>query len=245
MNNQTVAPTARADRVLARPVLITDGDKGGVGKSFLARLLVFLIESQGWRWKGIDLDSRNGHLQRYHKDHDVLRLEWTDPASWNAAYEFLIDAESEDFVVIDLPAQTGTIIADELPRLMATARSQGRPVYRLWLMSPGFDSVNLLNETFGLIDASSTIVVLNLKDARRDQFDLWNGSRLRANLLAGGGLELVMPRLPFGVSEVIEEKNLPFHQAVAMVPQPWLKFDIEGYLELFTSEFNELTERCS
>lgn len=49
------------------PIILVGGDKGGVGKSFLARIAAGLLLKRGSSVHGFDGDSRNPHLARYYQ----------------------------------------------------------------------------------------------------------------------------------------------------------------------------------
>jgi hypothetical protein len=242
---RTAAKTCLNSTTALAPILISDGDKGGAGKSFLARILAYLLTHAGFPWEGFDLDPRNGHLSRFHKDMPVERVDWTVPAEWNRLYDRISEVEDSHALLIDLPAQVGTLAAREFPRLLATAKHFKRPVFRFWTLGRDFDSVNLLAQTLDLVELQNTFAVLNLRSASREDFELWNGSNTQTRLLKGKGAELQLPALSPGVAAEIEANDLSFHQALSSLKQPYFRFDIEAYLETIQREFATVLERIA
>ncbi len=79
------------------------GEKGGVGKSVVARLLAQLFIDRGLPFAALDGDRSNGALVRYYADFarrvDLEQLESTD--------QIMASALSVDCrVLVDLPAQS-------------------------------------------------------------------------------------------------------------------------------------------
>jgi hypothetical protein len=243
MSTSSDAPLARSKGRLPRPVIISDGDKGGAGKSFLARILAYLLMQGGHSWAGFDLDPRNAHLQRFHKGMDVTRIDWTGQTSWDRLYDGIMEVDPSRVVLVDLPAQAGTVASREFPRLLATANHVGRPVLRFWSLTRDFDSVNLLAQTLNLLDLRNTFAVLNLRHATPEDFDLWLGSNTRRTLIASGGSELRLSRLPSGVAAAIDAADLAFSDALSHVRQPYYRIDIEAYLAEISREFAPVLER--
>src|SRR5690606_20291914 len=195
------------------PALVADGDKGGVGKSFLARIHAYLASTSGLDWVGFDLDTRNAHLARFHQNMDVTRFDWTQPAAWDQLYRQIMQTDASKVLLIDLPAQAGQVLSREYPRLLATARHAGRPVLRFWCLSRSFDSVNLLSQSLQAVSCADTFAVKNLRDGHPEQFELWDQSKTRELLLTSGGTELCLPCLPTGVADAIEAADTSFIDA--------------------------------
>ena len=227
------------------PVLVADGDKGGVGKSFLARVLAYLVSSTGLDWAGFDLDARNAHLTRFHQNMDVTRFDWTQPMAWDQLYGQIMRIDASKVLLIDLPAQAGQVLSREYPRLLATARHTGRPLLRFWCLSRSFDSVNLLSQGLGAVPCADTFAVKNLLDAHLESFDLWDMSKTRETLLSGGGTELCLPMLPAGVADAIEAADTSFIDAPSRITEPWFLYDLESFLHDVGSAFAPVVGRLA
>jgi len=245
MSNTPHAPLARSKNRAPRPILITDGDKGGAGKSFIARILAYLLTEGGHPWKGFDLDPRNGHLHRFHKEMEITHIDWTGSTAWDRLYDGIMEVDSAEVVLVDLPAQVGLVTSREYPRFVATANYLQRPILRFWAIQNDFDSVNLLAQSLEMLDNRNTFAVLNLRNAARAHFDFWNNSKTRQALLQKGGpeLELAVPRLADGVAGAIDAGDLSFFKAAKQLKQPYLLYDIESYLAEIKVVFAPVLER--
>lgn len=224
------------------PILVFDGEKGGVGKSMLARAVAFLVTLMSRLWRGFDLDPRNGTFERFHPD-QVDRINWLEPSAWDDLYLHIIQTDPHSVILIDLPAQVGSAWANQAARLEATARHLKRPVIRLWTMSAGFDSVNQLHHSFHTVCPAQTIAVLNLHHAEERAFTTWKESNTRARLLQGGGLELRLPTLSAGVAKLLDDQNISFVAARSSVDLPFYLYDIEAFLAEVERQFAPLLER--
>lgn len=173
-----------------RQIHFIGGEKGGVGKSVVARLLAQYWIDQQRDWRGFDTDLSHGALLRYYSDFatplDINRIEQLDAVMETAL-------EHDRNVLVDLAAQTEAPLhrwVDD-SGVLEMARDIGLGV-RFWhVMDEGKDSVNLLGrllERHG--DAADYVIVLN--QGRGDDFGLYRDSPVaeHASELAVPTLEL-------------------------------------------------------
>lgn len=95
LTHNATAKHLRFDANNPAPILISDGEKGGIGKSHLERLLAYLMSAHSVQWQGFDLDPRNSHLARFHPKVDVRRLDWNDAAAWEDLYHGIMQVDSK------------------------------------------------------------------------------------------------------------------------------------------------------
>jgi len=154
------------------------GEKGGIGKSVLARVLAQYWIDRRIPWRGFDGDLSHGALVRYYADFatplDVERLEALDTLLETAA------AEPEGRLLIDLAAQSerhlhAWLESADVPQL--STELSVRLV--LWhVMDEGKDSVTLLERLIGRYgDSVSYVVVLN--QGRGESFELFEQAEVR------------------------------------------------------------------
>jgi len=167
------------------------GEKGGVGKSVVARLLAQYFIDRRIAWRGFDADLSHGALLRYYSGFaqpiDLERLE---------ALDSLIETGAEfpqDKLLVDLAAQSERKLhawADGVDIDELTTELGIELVF--WhVMDDGKDSVNLLDRLMSRYDDSVRYVVVK-NAARGDRFDLFedSGVRERVNELDVPVLEL-------------------------------------------------------
>ncbi len=150
------------------------GEKGGVGKSVVARLLAQYWIDQGVPWQGFDTDRSHGALLRYYADY----AESLDPADVTQLDRLVeIALESERRVLVDLAAQTDGLVYAwiEGGGVIDLAAEVGLEL-RFWhVMDDGKDSVDLLMRLLDHYnDNASFVIVLN--HGRGSDFSMFHES---------------------------------------------------------------------
>jgi hypothetical protein len=170
------------------------GEKGGVGKSLVARLLAQLHIDRSQPFLGFDSDRSHASLQRFYPQHAspvlVDRYESLDK---------VVEAATEDAqraVLVDLAAQTHQPLVKwmEESGMLELAREFGVGVHYWHVMDTGRDSVDLLRKLFDRFEGQLSYVIV-LNQLRGDAFDVFeqSGLRQRAEMLGARFVEL--PRL--------------------------------------------------
>jgi len=154
------------------------GEKGGVGKSVVARLLAQYFIDHEVAWQGFDADLSHGALMRYYSDFaqpvDLERLEALD-----SLVEIAVESP-DDKLLVDLAAQSERklhawadgIDIDEL------ANDLGAELVFWHVMDDGKDSVNLLDRLMSRYGDSVRYVVVK-NAARGDRFEIFDQSAVR------------------------------------------------------------------
>ena len=207
----------------AAPLVVTGGDKGGVGKSFQARVLAWQLQLRGIPLALCDGDERNAHLERHYSSQlSAVRFDARSEAGWTSMFNHLDNVSADHAVVVDLPAGAGGILHREAARLIAN-EGLGMPTIHVWVAAPGEDSVRLFRDLMTIAPASRTAFVMNKRsDENLGRFDIWMNSRTRAEFLAEGGLEVTLPKLLQRPHDMIANERLPFPSER---PVNWLRGD--------------------
>jgi len=150
------------------------GEKGGVGKSVVARLLAQYWIDQEKNWKGYDTDRSHGALLRYYADYsvpvEISRVEEIDSIMETAL-------EEEANVLVDLAAQTEAQLHQwvEDSDVLEMANEVGLGMHFWYVLDEGKDSVNLLGNFLARYgDKARYVIVLN--QGRGDDFSLFHDS---------------------------------------------------------------------
>jgi hypothetical protein len=155
------------------------GEKGGVGKSIVARLLAQYFIDREIKWQGFDGDLSHGALMRYYSDFasplDLDRLE---------AMDSLIEstAELEDAkVLVDLAAQSEQRLHAwiEEAAIAELCSELGIGLVFWHVMDDGKDSVTLLQRLLSRYGDSVRYVIVQ-NALRGDKFDLFEQSEAHA-----------------------------------------------------------------
>jgi hypothetical protein len=171
------------------------GEKGGVGKSVVARVLAQYFIDHSLPFAAADADASHGALLRYY-------TEYTQPVdleAFGSADQIMDGALGADRrVLVDLPAQS----ARALKRWIAASDVLGlaeemKVNLAFWHVTDGgFDSVHLLGQIIDMVRGNPNrhlIIVKNL--GRSANFSQFDESPERKLLLEAGGRIIELPLL--------------------------------------------------
>ncbi len=169
------------------------GEKGGVGKSVLARVLAQYYIDRQRPFSAFDGDLSHGALGRHYGDFsrpvDISRFESADQIAEAAA-------ESGNDVIVDLAAQASRPLdrwMDETG-LVGLGAELGIGITLWHVMDDGTDSVRLLGEMLGTHGEGPSYVVVR-NHGRGGDFSLFDGSQEKTRALAAGALVMDLPGL--------------------------------------------------
>ena len=227
---QPSAAKSKEQTVKLTRFIIVHGDKGGVGKSFVAQALADVLAIEGGKVAVIDADTSNPDVSRMFAD--SMPSIRTDVRSengngWMDVMDFV--TEHAGFtIVMNTPAGIGDSMKSDMASFATFLSEQETPVEMelWWVMNIQHDSVNLLNMAYSSYGQyfSRIRVVCNLFFANGDKSDhgpyfLWNESPLKANIEKKNGATIYFPGLHGRVVKKLfdPEKIMPFSQAVDAV----------------------------
>ena len=193
-------------------VHLVGGEKGGVGKSVLARLLVQYWIDRAVEFEAFDTDRSHGALLRHYPGYatwiDVDRLE---------ALDRIVDAvdEGAEEVVVDLAAQTERALNDwiDAGEVLALLERLGHAVWYWYVVDDGKDSVRLLSALLDRLPESVTLVCVR-NQGRAEEFRLFDESKLSARIAARRGFEIGLPNLHAGSMQKIDAYDKSFWAAI-------------------------------
>lgn len=178
------------------------GEKGGVGKSTLARVLAQYHIDKDKPLRAFDGDLSHGALVRYYADYttpvDISAFESADQIAETAV-------ETGCDVLVDLAAQASRNLERWMTEsgLVELGRELDAHVTLWHVMDDGTDSVRLLDttlDTYG--DGPDYIVVRN--HGRGGDFAYFNDSEVRARAEAAGARIMDLPGLHAGAMRKID-----------------------------------------
>ena len=157
------------------------GEKGGVGKSVVARVLAQYFIDHQIDFQGFDTDRSHGSLLRFYTDYAspviVDRYESLDAVMEAAA------AGGDRRILVDLAAQTHDALVKWMDEsgVLELAADEGHSVKYWHVMDSGKDSVDLLKKLFDRFGARLNYVIV-LNQLRGDSFEILSksGERQRA-----------------------------------------------------------------
>ncbi len=157
-----------------RQIHFIGGEKGGVGKSVVSRLMAQYWIDHDKPWTGFDTDRSHGALLRYYSDFsralDIRRIEELDRIIETSV-------EKQANILVDLAAQTEANLHDWIidSGVLEMADELGIEAYFWYVMDDGKDSINLLSKLFQRHGESGRYVIV-LNNGRGDDFSLFHSS---------------------------------------------------------------------
>ena len=193
-------------------VHLVGGEKGGVGKSVVARLLVQTVVDRGIAFAALDADLSHGALVRSYADFtqrtDLDRLESADQILERAL-------GADRLVVVDLPAQSHRALRRwiDATDVLTYAREMNVRIVLWHVTDGGFDSVAHLEkllDDFG--DSVNYVVVKN--EGRSKDFSQLEASSAYARLRELGGRVVALPELDPAIMYKVDRFGSSFWAAV-------------------------------
>lgn len=214
---------------------LVGGEKGGVGKTFIARCLCQYMSLQEQAYALVEADSQINDVGRIYSDQaetaEVIRL--SDDPSLRSQPDLIADLAEKNTVVVNLPSNTLDVLENwmkEVSFLGFLGEREGGQLYK-WFVSDGcHESILQLKRSVEQFDNQIPhILVLNkgrlngrdfhyLKDSQ-----IYNEVREAPNLVA----EIEFPALETGVQYFIDSHELTLQQA---------KEDAEGHLGIMAKQ---------
>jgi hypothetical protein len=188
------------------------GEKGGVGKSVVARLLAQLFIDRGLPFAALDGDRSNPALVRYYGDFarrvELDQLESTDQILESALAE-------QRAVLVDLPAQSHHPLQRwfEETDVLRYAREAGVPLVFWHVTDGGFDSVSHLERLLEALGGAVQFVVVENQGRSKD-FSQFEASAARRRVLELGGHVVRLPELDASVMYEIDRFGSSFWAAI-------------------------------
>ena len=189
------------------------GEKGGVGKSLVSRLLAQYFIDRGLPFVGFDTDRSHGALLRFYADYAApITIDQED--SLDRIVEAAVEAPQRR-VLVDLAAQTQAALEAwiEDSGVLALADELGVTLTYWHVMDAGRDSVDLLTQLLDRFEGRLKLVLV-LNEVRGDAFDLLATSGQRERAQAQGAKVVAVRRLQDATMQKIDGQSTSFWAAV-------------------------------
>jgi hypothetical protein len=188
------------------------GEKGGVGKSVMARLMAQYLIDHDMPLIGFDTDRSHGALMRFYSNYAAPTVV-DDYQSLDAIIE-TASAHPEQRIVVDLAAQTHFPLTKWLEDsgVLELAEELALTIYYWNVMDSGKDCLDLLN---GLLNqfGSRLNYVLVQNQLRDDNFNSLEFSDVKQQALALNAKLITLKRLHAPVMAKIDRNSLSFWAA--------------------------------
>ncbi|MEM7016314.1 MAG: mobilization protein [Pseudomonadota bacterium] len=190
------------------------GEKGGVGKTVMARVLAQYFIDHQWPFTGFDTEQNQGAFTRFYRDFAVPapidHFEGLDQIA-----EIYEKHPGHYNVLVDLAARTADPLARwiEESELFDLLTDMNVQPYFWHVMENVADSVSLLTR---LLDTYGTnpSYVLVLNEGRSESFDIFEHSDVHQRALEIGANIIHLPRLHENTMTKVDRNNASFWGAI-------------------------------
>jgi len=188
---------------------LVGGEKGGVGKSVVARVLAQYMIDRDLPFCAFDTDRSHGSLLRFYADYAV-------PTKVDVfeSLDAIIEAAVEDKnrrILVDLAAQTFHPFVSwiEESGVLELTAEMGISITYWNVMDSGQDSVDLLGPLYDKYDPNINYVLV-LNQVRGDNFDIFNQSDEKERALAFDSKIITLKKLHPTVMNKIDATSASF-----------------------------------
>jgi hypothetical protein len=189
------------------------GEKGGVGKSVMARILAQYFIDQGRPFTGFDTDRSHQSLRRFYAEF-AFPTAVDNYESLDAIVESFADDATKS-VLVDLAAQTFAPVACwiEDSDLFAVFGELDIPINFWHVMDGGKESVDLLGHLFDTYgNKPNYIIVIN--HGRGSDFSIYENSYEKRRAAVFGATTITLPKLHEASMRKIDLHDTSFWGAV-------------------------------
>lgn len=203
---------------MAKQIFIIGGSKGGVGKSMAAMALVDHLQQMGEHVLLVESDTSNPDLWKSHREQvETILINLDDGDGWIELVN-VCDSHPESAVVINTAARNNSGVGKYGAILESTLKELKRKLVTLWVINRQRDSLELLKEFMDAISDGSIHVIRNGYFGDTKKFELYNSSKLRAQIEERGGKSLTLPDLADRVSDDLYSKRMSISVAMGELP---------------------------
>ncbi|WP_420226568.1 mobilization protein [Pigmentiphaga litoralis] len=185
------------------------GEKGGVGKSLVARVLAQYFIDRERPFVGFDADPSHGALMRFYADYtSPVRTDQYD--SLDRIVETAV-AQPESDVLVDLAAQTQDALLHwiEESNLLELASEMDLPLTYWHVMDTGRDSVDLLRKLLDTVGGRLDLVLVK-NEVRGGDFQVLDASAELKRALTMGAKVITLRRLQDSTMQKIDAHSSSF-----------------------------------
>ncbi len=194
-----------------RPRLVlTHGEKGGVGKTTVARLIADFLAAKNTAFQAFDGEGETGQLLRFYPSH-TAPVDVADADGIAPVLDFLMDGKGQRLALVDLGARSGDEVSDWLYKggALEEAEAGNLKITVVYVIGGAVDSVGHLKNCFAALGGDVDYVLVKNQGVAA-KFDVYDGSNTRKDLLAAGAKEITIPALDGAVYQSVDRESAAF-----------------------------------
>jgi hypothetical protein len=191
-------------------LVLTHGEKGGVGKTTVARIIADYLTSRDAAFRSFDAEGSTGQLLRFHPE-TTGAVAVENAAGMAPVLDYLMDGGARRLALVDLGARSGEEVKAWLYRAGALEEAEAARlgITVVYVLGGAIDSVGHLKECFAALGRDvNYVIVRNFGVAGK--FDVYDHSNVRQELLAAGAREIEIPALDGAVYQSVDRASLSF-----------------------------------
>ena len=191
-------------------LILTHGEKGGVGKTTVARVVADFLSARDTAFRAFDAEGSTGQLLRFHPE-VTAAVEVDNAATIAPVLDYVMEASGRRLALVDLGARSGEDVKGWLYRggALEEAEESRLGITVIYVLGGAVDSVGHLKECFAALGREvSYVVVKNFGVAGK--FDVYDNSNVRKELLAAGAREIDFPALDGSVYQSVDRASISF-----------------------------------
>lgn len=191
-------------------LILAHGEKGGVGKTTVARVIADFMTSRDTPFRAFDAEGATGQLLRFHPS-ETAPVDVGNAASIAPVLDYVMEGTGKRVALVDLGARSGDDVKSWLYRggALEEAESGRLGISVVYVLGGAVDSVGHLKECFGALGREvNYVIVKNYGVAGK--FDVYDQSNVRQDLLSVGAREIAFPALDGSVYQTVDRASLAF-----------------------------------
>lgn len=191
-------------------LIVTHGEKGGVGKTTVARVIADYLKSNELAFRAFDAEGETGQLLRFHPA-DTSAIDVSDAASVAPVLDYLMDGTGKRLALVDLGARSGADLKSWLYRggALEEAGAGRLGITIVYVLGGAVDSVGHLKECFSALGREMNYVIIKNQGVAT-RFDVYDQSKVHDELTKAGAREITFSGLDPAVYQSVDRASLPF-----------------------------------
>lgn len=209
MSTATVTSEKKAQVEKPR-LILTHGEKGGVGKTTVARVVADFLNSRNASFRAFDAEGSTGQLLRFHPS-ETAAVDVANAASIAPVLDYVMEPGGKRLALVDLGARSGEKVKSWLYRggALEEAEAARLGITVIYVLGGAVDSVGHLKECFAALGREvNYVIVKNFGVAGK--FDVYEQSKVRKELLSAGAREIEFPALDGSVYQSVDRSSISF-----------------------------------
>uniref|UniRef100_Q01ZE4 CobQ/CobB/MinD/ParA nucleotide binding domain-containing protein n=1 Tax=Solibacter usitatus (strain Ellin6076) TaxID=234267 RepID=Q01ZE4_SOLUE len=191
-------------------LILTHGEKGGVGKTTVARVIADFLNARDHGFRAFDAEGSTGQLLRFHPD-VTAAVDVENANTIAPVLDYVMEGTGKRLALVDLGARSGEDVKGWLYRggALEEAEAARLGITVIYVLGGAVDSVGHLKECFGALGRDvNYVIVKNFGVAGK--FDVYDNSKVRKELLAIGAREINFPALDGSVYQSVDRASIGF-----------------------------------